>query len=174
VGTILGIGADKIRSSLENFSGIWRRFEIKGEYRGALVVSDYAHHPTAVRETIQAAREFYPGRRILAVFQPHQHNRTRGLYADFLTAFDGADEVILAEIYDVAGREEAADQAVSSRNLVEDIAGRNEKLKGHIHYAQDLGATRQLIDEKLQGEDVVLVMGAGDIDKIADDLAGGK
>jgi len=170
VGTYLGISADKIRSSLESFSGIWRRFEIKGEYKSALVISDYAHHPTAVSVTIAAAKEFYPERRIVAVFQPHQHNRTRGLYQDFLKSFDAADEVIFSEIYDVAGREEDEDQAVSSLNLAEDIAERNEKLKGHIFYAKDLEETRKLIDEKIQADDVLLVMGAGDIVEVADGL----
>lgn len=172
VGTYLGIPADKIRKSLEEFAGIWRRFEIKGEYEGALVISDYAHHPTAVSVTIAAAREFYAGRRIIAAFQPHQHNRTRGLYQDFLKSFDAADEVILMEIYDVAGREEAEDQAVSSKDLVRDIAGRNEKLVGHISYAKDLEATRQLIDEKIKAGDVLLVMGAGNIFEVADELVG--
>jgi len=170
VGTYLEIPADKIRTSLESFSGIWRRFEIKGEYRGALIISDYAHHPTAVRLTIEAAKDFYPSRRIVAIFQPHQHNRTRGLYQDFLQSFDAADEVILTEIYDVAGREEEEDQAVSSLNLVDDIAKRNEKLSGHIFYAKDLKETRGLIDEKIQTGDILLVMGAGDIVEVADGL----
>jgi len=170
VGTYLGVSADKIRTSLENFSGIWRRFEVKGEYKGALVISDYAHHPTAVNLTLKAAREFYSHRRIVAVFQPHQHNRTRGLYADFLKSFDLADEVILSEIYDVVGREEKEDQVVSSNNLVEDIAKRNEKLRGHIFYAKNLEEARKFIDEKIKPGDVLLVMGAGDIFTIADSL----
>jgi UDP-N-acetylmuramate--alanine ligase len=171
LGVLLGIPAEKIRTTLLEFGGIWRRFEIKGQYKDALVVSDYAHHPTAVRKTIEAARGFYPDRRIFAVFQPHQHNRTRGLYADFLTCFDAADEVIVAEIYDVVGREEAADQVVSSRNIALDVESRNTKLKGHIAYASDLAETRRLIDEKVQPGDILLIMGAGDIFEIADSLA---
>ncbi len=170
VGTCLGIPADRIRASLESFSGIWRRFEIKGEYRGALVISDYAHHPTAVSVTVKAAKEFYPGKRIVAIFQPHQHNRTRGLYEEFLGSFDCADEIILSEIYDVAGREEAEDQTVSSRDLVRDIAARNGKMDGHVAYAKDLEETRKLIDEKVHAGDVLLIMGAGDIFEIADNL----
>lgn len=170
VGTYLGIPAEKIRASLESFSGIWRRFEIKGEYLGALVISDYAHHPTAVSVTVKAAKEFYPGRRIVAVFQPHQHNRTRGLYEEFLGSFDDADEVILSEIYDVAGREEAEDRTMSSQDLVRGIAARSGRLDGHISYGKDLEETRKLIDEKVQAGDVLLVMGAGDIFEIADDL----
>lgn len=170
VGTYLDISPDNIRKSLENFQGIWRRFEIKGEYKNALVVSDYAHHPTAVEKTIAAAKEFYPERRLVAIFQPHQHNRTRGLYEDFLKAFDLADEVILCEIYDVAGREEKEDQNVSSLNLVEDIQKRNPKLAGHIFYAKNLEETRKLIDENVKAGDVLLIMGAGDIFEIADEL----
>ncbi|MDD3190532.1 MAG: UDP-N-acetylmuramate--L-alanine ligase [Candidatus Pacebacteria bacterium] len=170
LGVYLNIPTEKIKESLEGFLGIWRRFEIKGEYKGTLVISDYAHHPTAVDLTIRAAKEFYPDRRIVAVFQPHQHNRTRGLYEDFLKSFDFADEIILSEIYDVAGREETEDQAVSSRNLVEDIQKRNKKLIGHIFYAKDLGETRKFIDEKTKPGDILLIMGAGDIFEIADGL----
>jgi UDP-N-acetylmuramate--alanine ligase len=172
LGIFLGISAEKIRMSLESYGGIWRRFEIKGEYRGALVISDYAHHPTAVRNTIEAAKGFYAGRRIFAVFQPHQHNRTRGLYRDFLECFDAADEVVVSEIYDVAGREEKSDQNVSSGDIVRDVEAKNAKLRGHITYARDMVETRRLIDEKLEAGDILLVMGAGDIFEIADSLAG--
>lgn len=170
VGKYMAIPVDVIRKSLENFSGIWRRFEIKGEYKGALVISDYAHHPTAVSVTIKAAKEFYPDRRLVAVFQPHQHNRTRGLYEDFLKAFDFADEIVLAEIYDVAGREEKEDQNVSSLNLVKDIEKRNPRLAGHIFYAEDLESTCRLIDKNIKSGDVLLIMGAGDIFEIANNL----
>ncbi len=170
VGLHLGIDAEKIKRSLADFGGIWRRFEIKGEYKGAVIISDYAHHPTAVRSTIEAAREFYPGRRIVAVFQPHQHNRTKMLYQDFLKSFDSADFVILVEIFDVAGREEAKDRDVSSRGMVEDIEKINSKLSGNIFYAADLSEARKMIDEKIKSGDAVLIMGAGDIYKIADDI----
>ncbi|MFZ2970190.1 MAG: UDP-N-acetylmuramate--L-alanine ligase, partial [Minisyncoccia bacterium] len=133
LGLTLDIPIDIIKKSLAGYSGIWRRFEIKGEYKpsfafeklwrgkSALVISDYAHHPTAVKVTIEAAKSFYPGRRIFAVFQPHQHNRTKKLYNNFLKSFGSADLVILSEIFDVAGREEKEDQNVSSLNLANDI-----------------------------------------------------
>jgi UDP-N-acetylmuramate--alanine ligase len=171
LGTYLAIPVDIIRKSLENFLGIWRRFEIKGEYNGALIISDYAHHPTAVRVTIKAAKEFYPGRRIFVVFQPHQHNRTQGLYEDFLKSFDLADDLILSEIYDVAGREEKEDQNISSLNLVDDIVKREKKFQDHIFFAKNLDETMKLINEKIKPDDVLLVMGAGDIFEIADRLA---
>lgn len=183
VGLHLGIDVEKIKKVLAEFSGIWRRFEIKGEYKpaaaplelwrgkGAKVISDYAHHPTAIKATIEAAREFYPARRIFAVFQPHQHNRTKMLYGDFLKSFDAADVLILAEIFDVTGREEKKDQNVSSRKLAEDIKKRNAKLAPNIFYAKNLEETRNLIDEKIKSGDIVLIMGAGDIYKVADELA---
>lgn len=216
LGLALNIPIETIKKSLENYSGIWRRFEIKGEYKNALVISDYAHHPTAVRLTIKATKQFYPGKRIFAVFQPHQHNRTKKLYNDFLKSFDCADAVILSEIFDVAGREEKEDRNASSFNLANDI---RKRLRNKIHpnpsriqcgtgslqkdgnitaspfakepvpyslreglrrisglgasnifYAKDLFETRKLIDEKLKPNDVLLIMGAGDIYKIADDL----
>lgn len=200
LGLELGVPIEIIKRSLSNYSGIWRRFEIKGEYKPAstseehwrgkkaLVISDYAHHPTAVSSTIKAARDFYPGRRIFAVFQPHQHNRTKKLYNDFLKSFNYADLVILSEIFDVAGREEKEDQNVSSKVLAKDIIKRiviaspstslrvnlergNLALKSeNVFYAKDLPETRKLIEEKIKPNDILLIMGAGDIYKIADDL----
>jgi UDP-N-acetylmuramate--alanine ligase len=190
LGLILKIPVDVIKKSLFNFSGIWRRFEIKGKYKNVLVVSDYAHHPTAVKATIEAARQFYPGKRIFAVFQPHQHNRTKKLYKDFVESFNSADVVVLSEIFDVVGREESDDQNVSSLDLVNDIKKKLEiasprlvrlgrrnweigKLDiDSIFYAKNLKETRKLIDEKIKSDDILLIMGAGDIYKIADDLVG--
>ena len=160
----LEIPVETIKKSLSNYAGIWRRFEIKGKYKNALVISDYAHHPTAVKATIKAARQFYPKKRIFTVFQPHQHNRTKKLYKDFLNSFDDADVVILSEIFDVAGREEGTDQNVSSLDLVNDINSDS------IFYAKNLKETRKLIDEKIKPDDILLIMGAGDIYKVADEL----
>ena len=209
LGLTLEIPVETIKKSLLNFSGIWRRFEIKGKYKNALVISDYAHHPTAVKATIEATREFYPGKRIFAVFQPHQHNRTKKLYQDFIKSFDSADVLILVEIFDAVGREESDDQNVSSLDLVNDIKKildiRNWKLgnppdplfqrgnklqtenkiippleKGvrgisglnsnFIFYAEDLKETRKLIDANIKPDDILLIMGAGDIYKVADEL----
>ena len=167
LGFTLNISVEIIKRSLLNFSGIWRRFEIKGEYKNALVISDYAHHPTAIKATIKGTRQFYSGRRIFTVFQPHQHNRTKKLYKDFLNSFDGADVVILAEIFDVAGREESDDQNISSLDLVNDIKKKN---RNSIFYTKDLKETRKLIDEKIKPDDILLIMGAGDIYEVADEL----
>jgi UDP-N-acetylmuramate--alanine ligase len=179
LGLILEIPINIIKKSLSNYSGIWRRFEIKSEYKNALVISDYAHHPTEVKATIEAARQFYPNKRIFAVFQPHQHNRTKKLYKDFLNSFNDANIVILSEIFDVAGREEGDDQNVSSLDLVNDIKqGRHVSRRRHsvmspveeIFYAKDLEETRKLIDKNIKPDDILLIMGAGDIYKVADKI----
>ncbi|MBW6440804.1 UDP-N-acetylmuramate--L-alanine ligase [Patescibacteria group bacterium] len=170
LGLNLKIPVEQIKKSLENYAGIWRRFEIKGEYKSALVISDYAHHPTAVKSTIEATKNFYPGKRIFTVFQPHQHNRIKELYQDFLKSFDKADVLILAEIFDVTGREEAKDQTVGSLNLVNDIKKQGKVISKNICYAKNLQEARKLIDEKIKPDDILLIMGAGDIYKIADEL----
>jgi len=180
LGIILNISVEIIKKSLLNFSGIWRRFEIKGKYKNALVVSDYAHHPTAVKAAIEAAREFYSGKRIFAVFQPHQHNRTKKLYQDFLNSFNSADVLILSEIFGVVGREDNLDQNVSSLQLTEDIKKMIDEKKleignwkleiDSIFYARDLKETKKLIDENIKPDDILLIMGAGDIYKVADGL----
>ncbi|MDF1497882.1 MAG: UDP-N-acetylmuramate--L-alanine ligase [Patescibacteria group bacterium] len=170
LGLTLKIPIEKIKKSLKNYSGIWRRFEIKGEYKNALVISDYAHHPTEVKATIKATKKFYPEKRIMTVFQPHQHNRTKKLYQYFLKSFDDTDILILSEIFDVEGREEKEDQSVSSLDLVNDIKKENKNISKNIFYTKNLEETKKLIDEKIKPDDILLIMGAGDIYKVADEL----
>lgn len=171
LGVTLGLKVDVLAESLENFSGIWRRFEIKGKYKNSLVISDYAHHPTAVANTIRATREFYPGKKIFVAFQPHQHNRTKNLYQDFLNCFSLADEVLLVKIYDVVGREEKEDQDVSSQNLANDVQKAHPELSGKVFYAESLEEAKGVIFEKNRNDDaVILIMGAGDIYRIADEV----
>lgn len=156
----LGISLATIQQSLAEFSGIWRRFERVGAWKGAEIISDYAHHPTAVTATIAAAREFFPGKRIVAIFQPHHRNRTRALFDDFAKSFSGADVAIISEIYDVVGRENDGD-TISSRDLVDAMKHPN------AHYAADLDETLRLAEETVREHDVVLIMGAGSIDSLA-------
>jgi len=174
-GMELGIDVKVIRRAIKDFRGTWRRFElIDADERGYLrgftpkitLVSDYAHHPTAVAGTIRAAKEFYPHRRLVAVFEPHQHNRTKKLFKEFSEAFDEADLVILSEIYDVAGREELIDQDISSLDLVREV----KKRGGEAFYGKNLEETKKLILGNVKPEDVVLVMGAGNIYKVAEEL----
>ena len=170
LGLVLGISVEKLRESLANFAGIWRRFEIKGTYKNALIVSDYAHHPTAVKLTIEAAKNLYPERRIFAIFQPHQYNRVKSLYNCFLECFAVADVIILSEIFDVVGRDTKDDQCLSSLDLVEDIKKNDGTMKNRIFYARSLEETRKLIDEKIKDGDLLLIMTAGDMYNIIDEM----
>lgn len=157
------IPVEIIKKSLKTFTGLWRRFEII-ENRSIVVVSDYAHHPTAVHNTIRAAKDFYPGQRIIAVFQPHQHNRTIKLFDDFVKSFNDADVIVLPEIFDVVGREKEQDQMISSQDLVNEIKKNwPDKL---IYYTGNLDETVKKVNSLIRAKDVVLLMGAGDINKI--------
>ncbi|MFC1598338.1 UDP-N-acetylmuramate--L-alanine ligase [Patescibacteria group bacterium] len=166
LGRQLEIDEEVIKKTLKEFTGTWRRFEILGEYKKALVVSDYAHHPVAVAATIRAAKEAYPDKRVVAVFQPHQRARTKALFEEFTQAFSEADYLILQEIYDVAGREEAEYADISSKKLVDAL----EEQGQYPVYTPDAEATRVVIDDILEKDDLLLIMGAGDIYLLAEEL----
>jgi len=160
----LGAKEEAVRSALAEFTGIWRRFEKVGERDGAPVISDYGHTPDAIEATLKATKEFYPGRRIVLAFQPHHHDRTRKLFDAFVPAFDGADALVLSEIYGVAGREEHADD-VSSKDLVEAI--RKRGVVKDVRYAADPAEALELLEAREAESAIMLVMGAGDIYSIA-------
>ena len=157
----LGVKIDVIKKVLSEYAGLWRRFEKVGEIHGKTIISDYAHHPVAVAGTILAAKQFYPGKKILVVFQPHHRNRTKLLFNDFVDSLMEADEVIVTEIFDVAGREHG--ENISSRDLVVALKAKKE----NSTYAANLDETAKLIQSKLPNYDVALMMGAGDIDSLA-------
>jgi UDP-N-acetylmuramate--alanine ligase len=164
----LGVKPEIIKEVLKDFAGIWRRFEKVGELQGKTIISDYGHHPAGVAGTIEAAKEFYPGKKILIVFQPHHRNRTKKLFKDFVDALIHADEVIVPEIFDVAGREHGED--ISSRQIVEELV----KLNVKATFCPDLNETGKLIQEKISQFDVAILMGAGDIDLLARKLVTGN
>ncbi len=160
-----GINDDVTRRALKAFTGIWRRFEKVGELNGATIISDYGHHPTAIKATLTAAKEFYPGRRLVLLFEPHQHSRTKDLFDDFVTSFDQADVAIISEIYHVAGRV-ADEDDVSSKHIVDQIGS------PQVSYAKNLVAAEAQLRSIIERDDIVIVMGAGDIDKVARNLVG--
>lgn len=174
IADVFGISFNVMQKALEDFRGIWRRFERVGEFNGAKVISDYAHHPTAIKGTLAAAKEFFPGRRIVALFEPHQHSRTKELFNDFVACFDNADVLILSEVYGVAGRTEEKDR-VSSLDLLHAIEARlpaGDSRVGPKYFAKDLGEAEKMLREIVQKDDVVLIMGAGNVDKVARKLVG--
>jgi UDP-N-acetylmuramate--alanine ligase len=166
----LGADIEELKKGLAAFPGTWRRFEQVGDVEGVTIISDYAHHPSAVRQTLAAAREMYHDKRILAVFQPHQKNRTVKLFDQFTESFAQADTLVLAEIYEVAGREDST-LKISSRDLaraIQDRGGVDEVL-----YTSDVDDTLSKVRKRIKDFDVVLVMGAGSIDEVARRLAQG-
>jgi UDP-N-acetylmuramate--alanine ligase len=164
----LGADLERIREAVSEFAGIWRRFETVGVFQGKPVISDYAHHPTAVTGLLQAAKEFYPDKKILFVYQPHQKNRTKLFMKDFVQSLLPSYELIVSEIYFVPGREKAGAQAVSSKQIVDALA-RQGKVAA---YAEDLDQTEAMIRAKAADVDVILLAGAGTIDQLARKLAG--
>jgi UDP-N-acetylmuramate--alanine ligase len=159
----VGISFDVAATALAKFSGISRRFEIKGEAAGRIVIDDYAHHPEEVKATLAAARAAFK-RRIVAVFQPHRYTRMRDLFDGFLSAFDDADMLCLMDIYSAG---EDAIEKVTSHRLYEAISQR-----GHLsvkYLGGVAGAARKLADLTMPG-DVVLTLGAGDIYALGDQL----
>ena len=151
--------------ALLEFKGSWRRFEYKGETpSGTSVYDDYAHHPTAISKTIEAAREEYPDRKIVVAFHPHLYSRTKSFLSEFAHALALADRAIIAPIY--AARE-VLDESVSNHILAHKIT----EAGGH---AIALDLFDDIRDEllKVEADSLIITMGAGDIYKVADQIAG--
>ncbi len=158
----LGIDFGVAARSLASFSGIYRRFEVKGEAAGRIVLDDYAHHPEEVRATLAAARAAF-GKRMVAVFQPHRFTRLRDLFDDFLSAFDDADLLFLLDVYP-AGEEPIS--GVSSWRLYEALRAR-----GHLEVRYlEAGDAVGVVAEASRPGDLVVTLGAGDVYRIGDEL----
>ena len=158
------VSEELIDESLEGFGGTWRRFEYKGRTAlGADVYDDYAHHPTAIRETIRAAKEKLAGKKLLVAFHPHLYSRTKSLFREFVEAFDEVDEVILAPIF--AAREKP-DPSVSSDVLAQEITKRGIPATSYESLEEV-----QAVLETVPAGTVIITMGAGDIYKVADQIA---
>ena len=160
----LGVPFEEIAAGLKKFTGTNRRFERKGEIGGVTVIDDYAHHPSEIRATLSAARN-YPHRKIWCVFQPHTYTRTKAFMDDFAQALSGADEVILADIY--AARETDT-LGISSRDLAEKICALGTKAT----YLPSFDEIETFILENCVHGDLLITMGAGDIVKVGEKLLG--
>ena len=159
VGLTLGVSFDKIALGLASFTGTGRRFERVGTTASdVLVVDDYAHHPTEIRATLAAARRAYPGRRIVAVFQPHLPSRTRDFKTEFAESFADADHVVLTDIF--LARESPL-EGVTGAGLAALTADRRGA--GHVTYVADKTALPVRLAEIVRPGDLVLTLGAGDI-----------
>jgi UDP-N-acetylmuramate--alanine ligase len=164
VARYLGIPTEAIVSGLVKFLGVDRRFQILGDYLGAIVVDDYAHHPTEIRATLQAARAGYPDRRVVALFQPHLFSRTRDFAREFGEALRVADVPIVTPIY--AARETPVD-GLSARIIAEAAPG--------IEFLDR--SNSEIVNEmrrRLGPRDIFIAMGAGDVHEIAEQLVRGE
>lgn len=160
LGQVLGIPATAVLKALSEFTGSWRRFEFKGLLNGAAVFDDYGHHPKEIMSTIAAARSRFPFRRIWCVYQPHQFQRLKYLWEEFVLAFDLADRICLLPVYEVAGREtKHAKHEVSSKELAHALRARGK----NAQHFENFTDAKTFLRSHVRPGDAVLVMGAGTI-----------
>ena len=159
----LDVSVDLIRTGLAGFSGVERRFQIRGEKAKVMVVDDYGHHPTEIRATLAAAKAG-GDRRVVAVFQPHRYSRTRDLADDFAEAFGQADVVFVTDIYPAG---ECEIPGISGKLIAEKIES-----SGHpsVHWVNGITNLSDCVREKLVEGDIVITLGAGDIWKVGEKL----
>ncbi len=177
VARLVGVDFATIEKTLESFGGTRRRFEIRhqgvfslnGQELDLLMVDDYAHHPTAIAATLEAARKRYPERRLVAVYQPHMYSRTKTFFEQFLYSFDEADVAILTDIFPAREQDTGL---VHARTLVEAMAQRPHFSQGkaQILYGGTLQETTRQLRQVLRTGDLVVIMGAGDIYTVTEQL----
>jgi UDP-N-acetylmuramate--alanine ligase len=161
--TVLGLPLKQAAAALAKYTGTGRRFEVKGEKKGILVIDDYAHHPTEIKATLAAARARYPQQRIWAVWQPHTYSRTQVLFHEFTRAFNDADQVIVTEVY--PSREPK--QAFSSAEVVSAMP------HPAVRFIASLEETTKYLLKHLRHGDVLLVLSAGDADQVSANVLAG-
>jgi len=161
VGMELGVPFKDLAESLSGFSGVYRRFEIKGEKNGVTVVDDYGHHPTEIEATLRAAKEGF-GRRVVAVFQPHLFSRTRDFHREFGSAFYQADVLVVTDVYP------AREQPIPG--VTGEMVAKAAKEFGHrdVHYLEDKNAVAEFLEGIVKSGDMLITLGAGDVYKIGE------
>lgn len=158
----IGVEFEQILKALGDFRGVRRRFETIGNAAGVTVVDDYAHHPSEIRVVLEAARQRFVGRRLVTVFQPHQASRTRFLLQDFACSFAKCDMVIVPDIY-FARDSEIEKALVGSKKLVSEIV----RAGGNAVYIPSFEEILAFLQNNLEQGDVLITMGAGDVDTVA-------
>ncbi|MBI4847792.1 MAG: UDP-N-acetylmuramate--L-alanine ligase [Nitrospirae bacterium] len=166
----LEMGMVDIQRALNNFSGVQRRFEMKGEVSGTRIIDDYGHHPAEVMATLKAAKTaMSEGRgqkaegRLVVLFQPHRYTRTRDLFKDFIYAFTDADKVLLLDIYPAG---EKPIEGVNAENLFKAIKNTGKD----IEYIKDRSEILNYLDQELKQGDILLTLGAGDVWKLGEEF----
>lgn len=162
VGLDLGLEFKDVAEALADFRGADRRFQIKGERNGALVVDDYGHHPTEIQATLAAART--SGRRVIVLFQPHRYTRTRDLLDEFARSFYDAEVVLITDIYPAS---EAPIKGITGSALADQIERFGHR---HVEYVGAVGAAAERIKRIVRPGDLVLTLGAGNVGHSSDEL----
>lgn len=164
-GIELNIDFKLIKKGLERYQGVFRRFQKKVEEQGVMVIDDYAHHPTEVAATLNAARKGWPDRRIVAVFQPHLYSRTQDLYKEFGLSFSDAEVLVITDVY--PSREKPIEGVTGK--LISDTA----EQYGHknVIYVEDKADVTATLKEISKAGDIIITMGAGDIYKYGEEFA---
>lgn len=158
----LGLPMEQILSGLLSFTGTHRRFEYKGNLGDVVVIDDYAHHPTEIRATLTAARE-YPHDELWVVFQPHTYTRTKAFLSQFAEVLTLADHVVLADIY-------AAREADTGEVSSMDIYRLLKEAGTDVHYFPSFAEIEEFLSSSLKGHDLLITMGAGDVVTIGEEL----
>jgi UDP-N-acetylmuramate--alanine ligase len=160
---IAGVPFASAVGTLERFGGVGRRFQNRGEWKGIALVDDYAHHPSEIRATLAAARELYGNREIWAVFQPHTYSRTKAMLDEFSRAFDSADHVIITEIYP------AREEDTLGMSGIDIVTRMNH---GDARFIAGLDDAASYLTGRLASGDVLITLGAGDVNRIMLSFAG--
>ena len=165
----LKIDLKKAKKILANFAGTSRRFELKGYFKNIPVYDDYAHHPSEVKAVLKAFKDMYPKKRIVCVFHPHTFSRTKALINDFAQSFFLCDLLGVLEIYPSAREKKIK---LSSLDLIAEIKTENKKknFKQSIKYLKDFDQSEVWLKKNLKKDDVLILLGAGDIFRVADRL----
>lgn len=168
----LKVSWEDIRRYLPAFSGTDRRGQILGEYRGALLVDDYAHHPAEVKATLAGLKERWPEKRIITVFHPHTYSRTAALFDDFVTSFRDSDLLVILDVYASAREKQSALDKASGLELAQALKSYNKKIKHNqpVQSLPDLAAATEFLKTATRSGDVIVLMGAGDVFRIGDAL----
>jgi len=165
----LGLPLYKIREGIGEFAGTARRLEILGQFQGATIIDDYAHHPTEIKASLAALRQQYPNFKLRIFFHPHTFSRTLALLDDFADSFNEADEVGILKIYGSA-REETG--GISGQELTRRIAASRAKagLKDEVGYFADMTKLNTYLRQSAKSGEIIALMGAGDIFRVGQQL----
>ncbi len=157
----LGLPVREVLKLLSKFRGAARRLEFKGIWRGALIYDDYAHHPREIKASLEAIRELHPEKRLFLAFQPHRYTRTKALWEEFLLVLKEPEVLLLTEIYPAS---EAPIAGISGEHLFESL----KMIRGNkpTFFARDLSGLFEILKELVEGREVIITMGAGDIYKL--------